>query len=154
MAHILIVDDDELIAEMASEILITKGHACGWVTSGEEALDLLKWRRPDLMLLDQGMPGMSGAKVLREVRGSKNLYDLPVIMFTAMTGAGDEEQARYNGAQDYIRKPFDPKFMLLKVKQVLAARAESPKHLELEKFLARSNNIAWEEDAPPVQRYC
>jgi len=154
MAHILIVDDDELIAEMASEILITKGHACGWVTSGEEAMKLLRWRRPDLMLLDQDMPGMSGAQVLREVRSSKQFYDLPVIMFTAMTGAGDEEQARYNGAQDYIRKPFDPKFMLLKVKQVLAARAEGPKHMELEKILARSNNMDWEEETPPAPRYC
>ena len=153
MAHILIVDDDEFIAEMASEILISKGHACGWVTSGQDALALLRHRRPDLMLLDQDMPGMSGAQVLRELRSSARHYDLPVIMFTAMTGAQDEEQARYNGAQDYIRKPFDPKFLLLKVKQVLAARAEGPRHRELARMLAEANRLA-EPERAPIRRYC
>ena len=154
MAHILIVDDDEFIAEMASEILISKGHACGWVTSGEAALSLLRTRRPDLLLLDQDMPGMSGAQVLREVRSSRQLYDLPVIMFTAMAGAQDEEQARYNGAQDYIRKPFDPKFMMLKVRQVLAARAERPRHRELEELLAEANRMALPREQTPMRRFC
>lgn len=140
MAHILIVDDDELIAELAAEILLGSGHACGWVTSGDEALDLLKWKRPDLMLLDQDMPGMSGTQVLRHIRASEKFYDLPVIMFTAMSGATDEEQARFNGAQDYIRKPFDPKFMTLKVGKVLATREEGPKHRDLREFLAESSS--------------
>ncbi|WP_379547270.1 response regulator [Qipengyuania sp. DSG2-2] len=152
MAHILIVDDDEFIAEMASEILITKGHACGWVTSGEEALTMLKWRQPDLVLLDQDMPGMSGAQVLREMRTSRQLYDLPVIMFTAMSGAKDEEQARFNGAQDYVRKPFNPQFLMLKVRQVLAARAEGPRHRTLEAFLAERNGVQWEEASVPAPR--
>jgi len=144
MAHILIVDDDELIAELASEILIADGHACGWVTEGAKALELLNWKRPDLLLLDQDMPGMSGTQVLRQIRASSGLYDLPVIMFTAMSGAGDEEQARYNGAQDYIRKPFDAKFMSLKIRQVLTAREEGPKHRDLREFLAQSNGYAAE----------
>ena len=155
MAHILIVDDDELIADMASQILISSGHACGWVTDGSSALDLLKKRRPDLLLLDQDMPGMSGAQVLREIRGSRMLYDLPVIMFTAVSGAADEAQARYAGAQDYIRKPFDPMFMMLKVRQVLAARAERPQHIALEEFLAQSSRIDTRRGEPePVRRYC
>ena len=148
MAHILIVDDDELIAELASEILIAGGHACGWVTSGREALALLNWKRPDLLLLDQDMPEMSGTQVLRQIRASASLYDLPVIMFTAVSGASDEEQARYNGAQDYIRKPFDEKFMLLKIKQVLASRNEGPKHRDLREFLAQSNGYS--PDNQPV----
>lgn len=138
MAYILIADDDEMIAEMASEVLINAGHACGWVTDGTEALKLLGWRRPDLLLLDQDMPGMTGGKVLRKLRTSPKLYDLPVIMFTALTGAEDEEQARYHGAQDYIRKPFDPKFLIWRVNQVLRARAERPKHMELEQLMRQS----------------
>ncbi|WP_284125116.1 response regulator [Parerythrobacter aestuarii] len=154
MAHILIVDDDELIAELAAEILISGGHACGWVTDGKKALELLNWKRPDLVLLDQDMPGMSGAQVLRQIRASPSLYDLPVIMFTAMSGASDEEQARYNGAQDYIRKPFDQKFMLLKIRQVLAARAEGPKHRDLREFLAQSNGIRAENQPHiPTRRF-
>ena len=142
MAHILIVDDDEIVAAMVSEILIAKGHACGWVTSGERALELLRFKRPDLMLLDQDMPGMSGAQVLRELRASAKNYDLPVIMFTAITGARDEEMALFNGAQDYIRKPFDPKFLDLKVRQALAVRAEGPKHRDLRDHLAQSSGAS------------
>ena len=109
MAYIVIADDDELIAELASQVLIDAGHACGWVTSGEDCWALLKGRRPDVLLLDQNMPGISGVSLLRRLRQSEAYYDLPVIMFTAMTGAEDETQAIYAGAQDFIRKPFDPR---------------------------------------------
>ena len=137
MAHILIADDDEIVAELASQVLINAGHACGWVTDGAKALELLKWRRPDLVLLDQDMPEMSGNTVLRTLRTSPKLYDLPVIMFTAATGAKDEEQARYHGAQEYIRKPFDEKFLVWRVNQVLKLRSERPKHMELQELMER-----------------
>ena len=135
MAHILIADDDEIVAELAAGVLIDTGHACGWVTSGEEALSLLKWRRPDLLLLDQDMPGMTGRDVLRELRGSERLYDLPVIMFTGITGAEDEAAAYYNGAQDYLRKPFEPRFLLRKVEILLRSRAERPQHRDLREVM-------------------
>lgn len=137
MAHILIADDDDMVAGMASEVLIEQGHACGWVTDAEQALDLLHWKRPDLLLLDQDMPGITGGQLLRKMRTSPQLYDLPVIMFTAMTGANDEQQARYHGAQDYIRKPFDPRFLIWRVNQVLATRRERPQHEDLQTFMAR-----------------
>ncbi len=142
MAHILIADDDELIAGMASEVLIGEGHACGWVTDGEQALALLKWRRPDLLLLDQDMPGLTGGQLLRKLRTSEDLYDLPVIMFTAMTGANDEQQARYHGAQDYIRKPFDPNFLIWRVNQAMEARRQRPKHETLRRALERTSGFA------------
>ena len=87
MARILIADDDELIAELASEILIDVGHACGWVTTGEDAWEVAHKRRPDMLLLDQDLPGMSGVTLLRKFRGSPQFYDLPVVMFTAMLGS-------------------------------------------------------------------
>ena len=151
MAHILIVDDDELIAEMASEILINEGHACGWVTSGEDVLDLLRHRRPDLLLLDNDMPGLTGPQVLRRIRGSARDYDLPVIMFTGITGAQDEQAALYAGAQDYVRKPFDPRSLLHKVNLVLKARAERPRHRELVDVLASQSG--WEERKPPLPAF-
>ncbi len=112
MAYIVIADDNEIVAEMASDVLMDSGHACGRVSDVQAAIDLLGWRRPDLLLLDQDMPGMSGTTVLRNLRGSSDFYDLPVMMFTAMSGAEDEAQALYNGAHDYIRKPFNPKFLV------------------------------------------
>ena len=135
MAHILIADDDELIAEMAADALIAAGHACGWVTDGTKVLDLLRWRRPDLLLLDQDMPGLTGKQVLRELRGSEQHYDLPVVMFTAITGAHDEQSALYGGAQGYIRKPFHEKFLVRTVELVLASREGRPSHRDLSEAL-------------------
>ena len=151
MAYILIADDDEMIAEMAANVLINVGHACGWVTDGAQAMKLLAWRRPDLVLLDQDMPEMSGAQVLRSIRTSQSLYDLPVIMFTAMSGAEDEQQALYHGAQDYIRKPFDPKFLVWRVNQVLRARAERPKHQDLREVMEQSSG-RWPVEEPASAR--
>lgn len=145
VAHILIVDDDELVAEYTANILIAAGHGCGWVTDGEKALALLKWRRPDLLLLDQDMPGLTGRMVLRELRGSAQTYDLPVIMLTAISGAEDEAAALYGGAQDYIRKPYDQRFLLLKVRQVLQARAERPQHLDLREAMGYTSGARRDE---------
>ena len=135
MAHVLIADDDELIAEMAADILIKAGHACGWVTDGTKLLDLLRWRRPDVLLLDQDMPGLTGKQVLREIRQSEQHYDLPVIMFTAIHGAYDEQAALYGGAQGYIRKPFIDKFLVRTVELVLASREGRPSHRALSEAL-------------------
>lgn len=137
MARILIVDDDELIAQIATEALIDAGHACGWVPSGEAALDLLKTgKRPSLMLLDQSMPGMSGISLLRTLRGSPKYYDLPVIMFTSMNGRDAEARAIFAGAQDFIRKPFDRTVMISRVDRLLARRQAASDHKPLHLWLA------------------
>lgn len=138
MAHILIVDDDEIVSEMTSQILMDAGHACGWIADGEKALELLRWRRPDLLLLDQDMPGLTGSQVLRSLRSSAEHYDLPVIMFTGISGIEDESAAYYNGAQAYIRKPFDAKFLVHKVASVLRARAQRPRHRSLLEHLEQA----------------
>lgn len=141
MAFILIADDDELIAELASQVLIDAGHASGWVTSAEDCWELLKTRRPDAVLLDQDMPGMSGLSLLRKLRQSPDFYDLPVLMFTAMSGAQDETQAIYAGAQGFIRKPFDPRGLTNRVRRVLAKRANQPRHMDLQTYLEQSAGI-------------
>ncbi len=136
MANILIADDDELVAEMVSDILIDAGHASGWVTSGEQAWKVLEQRRPDVLLLDQDMPGISGVSLLRRIRGSSRFYDLPVIMFTAMKGEADENRAIYAGAQDYIRKPFNPLAIPRRIEKILEARGRQG-HLDLKTRMAR-----------------
>ncbi|UAB76865.1 response regulator [Erythrobacter sp. SCSIO 43205] len=141
MAYILIADDDELIAELASQVLIDAGHACGWVTSAEDCWELLQKRRPHLLMLDQDMPGMSGMSLLRRLRQSPKFYDLPVLMFTAMSGAQDEAQATFAGAQGYIRKPFDPRGLTLRVRRVLAQRSDQPRHKDLQTYLQESSGF-------------
>ena len=68
MARSLIADEDERVAELASEVLIDAGHACGWVTSAEEAFTCIKRKRPDILLLDHAMPGETGLPPLRRPR--------------------------------------------------------------------------------------
>ena len=151
MAHILIVDDDELVAGIAADALVAAGHACGCVHGAEAAMDLLKWRRPDLLLLDQDMPGMSGVAMLRSLRTSQTFYDLPVIMFTAMSGREDEEQAIYAGAQDYIRKPFTPATLVARVEHLLEKRAARPKHEDLRTAMEKSAGM-WRDPERSVKR--
>ncbi|WP_379920918.1 PleD family two-component system response regulator [Erythrobacter sp. R86502] len=131
MARILIADDDELIAELASEVLIDAGHACGWVTSASAAWNCVHRKRPDILMLDQSMPGESGMTLLRRLRRSPILYDLPVIMFTAMSGEQDAFQAIYAGAQDFLTKPFEPHDLKRRVSRLLKLRGSRPRHVDL-----------------------
>jgi two-component system phosphate regulon response regulator PhoB len=131
MALILVIDDDEIAAGIAAEALISAGHGCGCVPDVDAARDLLRWRRPDLLLLDHDMPGTTGGCFLRELRNSPDTYDLPVVMFTRIEGADDESTARYNGAQDYVRKPFDKTLLVWRVNKLLEARAHRPQHRDL-----------------------
>lgn len=131
MARILIADDDELIAELASEVLIDCGHACGWVTSAAAAWQCVNRKRPDILLLDQSMPGESGMTLLRRLRRSPMLYDLPVIMFTAMSGEQDACQAIYAGAQDFLTKPFEPHDLAARINRIIKLRGARPRHVDL-----------------------
>ncbi len=131
MARILIADDDELIAEFASEVLIDAGHACGWVTSAEAAWECVHRKRPDVLLLDQSLPGESGLSLLRRLRISSLLYDLPVMMFTSMSGDEDEAQAIYAGAQDFLSKPFDPAVLVTRINRLIKRRGDRPRHVDL-----------------------
>lgn len=117
MGSIIIADDDELVATLVYDAFIAAGHAVGWLKDGRSALDIVKRRRPDLLILDCNMPEMSGIMVLREVRKSPELFDLPVMMLTGRQSEADEEIVRHEGANDYLRKPFNP--------MVLVGRAEA-----------------------------
>jgi two-component system, OmpR family, phosphate regulon response regulator PhoB len=131
MARILIADDDELIAELAAEVLFDAGYACGWVTSAEEAWTAIQRKRPDILLLDHSLPGKSGMTMLRDLRRSAQFYDLPVIMFTSMRGIEDEAQAIFAGAQDFVRKPFDPIWLKRRIADQLRKRGDRPRHVDL-----------------------
>lgn len=148
MARILIADDDELIAELASEVLIDAGHACGWVTSAAAAWACVQRKRPDILLLDHNMPGESGMTLLRRLRRSPELYDLPVIMFTAMSGEQDACQAIYAGAQDFLTKPFLPIDLVARVGRLIKLRGDRPRHVDLKSALAGKSMRAEEAGAP------
>lgn len=152
MARILIADDDELIAELASEVLIDAGHACGWVADAEAAWTCVRRKRPDILLLDQSMPGESGLTLLRRLRCSPLLYDLPVMMFTGMSGPHDEAQAIYAGAHDFLSKPFDPVVLVARVNRILRQRADRPRHVDLVTAVTQQQQIIAPAAMPAYRR--
>jgi DNA-binding response OmpR family regulator len=105
LAKILLVEDEIEILDAITEYLEREGYAVTRAVDGEEALRRVENERPDLVLLDVGLPGLSGLDVLQRLR--ENYPRVPVVM---LTGLNDEAQARrmlQMGAVDYIRKPFD-----------------------------------------------
>ena len=113
---ILIVDDDENIAELISLYLTKECFDTMTASDGEAALTAVKTYMPDLMLLDIMLPGIDGYEVLRELRKSSSL---PVIMLSAKGETFDKVLGLELGADDYIMKPFDSKEMVARVKAVL-----------------------------------
>ncbi|MDE0877267.1 MAG: response regulator [Sphingomonas bacterium] len=108
MGRIILAEDDDIVADMVIDTMIGAGHGIGRLPDGESALAAIRRRPPDLAILDCSMPGMSGIMVLRTIRRDPRLSGLPVLMLTARSSSADEEIARFEGANGYITKPFDP----------------------------------------------
>ncbi len=119
MARIIFADDDELIGEVVSTTLMDAGHAVGWVKDGKEVLSALKFRVPDLLILDQDMPEMSGMAVLRKMRADPKLYNIPVLILSGINGTEDQNISFYEGANDYLTKPFDPDELVFRVEELI-----------------------------------
>ncbi|MBP5472415.1 MAG: response regulator transcription factor [Lachnospiraceae bacterium] len=114
--RILILDDDNNIAELISLYLVKECYDTLIVNDGESALEKIPEFRPDLMLLDIMLPGIDGYEVCRQVRANS---DLPIIMLSAKGETFDKVLGLQLGADDYIEKPFDSKEMVARVKAVL-----------------------------------
>lgn len=120
---ILIVDDDNNIAELISLYLTKECFECMIVNDGEEALSVLSTFQPNLILLDLMLPGMDGYQVCREVRHKSNT---PIIMLSAKGEIFDKVLGLELGADDYIIKPFDSKELVARVKAVLRRFQPAP----------------------------
>ena len=126
---ILIVDDDQNIAELVSLYLVKECFETRIVNDGEEALKEFKEYNPNLILLDLMLPGIDGYEVCREIRKTSKV---PIIMLSAKGEVFDEVLGLELGADDYMIKPFDSKKLVARVKAVLrrfpaAPAAEKPK---------------------------
>lgn len=119
MARILIADDDPLVAEIAIRSLQEAGHSVAWIDNGADALAEIRTRPPDAVVLDCMMPGMSGILVLRAMRQSQRLAHVPVIMLTGRSGINDERGAFFEGATDYLTKPFNTHELVARIELIL-----------------------------------
>ncbi len=114
--HLLIVDDDNLLRRSLAYNLEGAGYRVSTAASAEDALALVRRDRPDLILLDIGLPGMDGLEALRHFEAQT---DAPVIFITARRRELDEILGLELGADDYITKPFDTDVLLARIKAVL-----------------------------------
>ena len=109
MKTILIVDDDVCIGDMLQEVLVKEGYRAARAYSGTEALLYLSGNRPDLILLDLMLPGLSGEELLPLIDG------IPVIVVSARSETADKVDLLLSGADDYITKPFDTDELLARI---------------------------------------
>lgn len=109
MSHILIIDDDIHINEMLEEVLIHEGYQVSHAYSGTEALLFLANEKPDLILLDLMLPGLTGEEVLLQIE------KIPVIVMSAKVEVKDKVALLLNGAEDYITKPFEIEELLARI---------------------------------------
>jgi two-component system, OmpR family, KDP operon response regulator KdpE len=123
-AKILIVDDEPQIRRVLRTTLSSQGYTVAEARTGDEALEHIRNERPDLILLDVNMPGISGLETCREIRSSS---DIPIIMLTVRSSEHDKVQALDAGADDYVTKPFGSEELMARIRAGLrrAAPTES-----------------------------
>jgi DNA-binding response OmpR family regulator len=115
-ARILVVEDEDRIAEVVQGYLEGQGHTVDRAATGEDALAAATRRRPDLVILDLGLPGMPGEEVCRRLRAAS---DVPIIMLTAKDAEEDLVRGLQLGADDYLTKPFSPRELTARVRALL-----------------------------------
>jgi len=111
-ANILVVEDELSVRRALEDMLSLHGFEVRSARNGFEALDLMHQQVPDLILADIIMPVMNGYQFYRRVRGEENWLWIPFIFLTAKDEAGDVRYGRELGADDYIKKPFEPEDLL------------------------------------------
>jgi two-component system, OmpR family, alkaline phosphatase synthesis response regulator PhoP len=121
--HVLVVDDEPAIVEIVRDYLADAGFRVSTAGDGGEALQLVRSIRPDLIVLDLGLPGLDGLDLARTVRRTS---DVPIIMLTARSDEADRVAGLELGADDYLVKPFSPRELLARVRAVLRRTRGAP----------------------------
>jgi len=118
-AQILIVDDEAGIRQMLSFTLGGDGYSCTEAGDTDEAQSALTGRRPDLILLDWMLPGISGVDFARRLKRDPRTSDIPIILLTAKGEEADKVKGLDSGADDYVTKPFSTRELLARVRALL-----------------------------------
>ena len=117
-ARVLIVEDHPTMREAMRMVLADEGFLVDQAADGTQALDLVASHRPDLVLLDLNIPGISGSDLLEALKASSATSGIPVIVVTAEEEEGRRAAMRA-GAEDYLAKPFSPRALVRLVERVL-----------------------------------
>ena len=116
IAHILVVDDDDGIRTLVKKYLNENNYLVTTASSAEDALEKIKIIKFDLIILDIMMPGKSGLEFIEE---NQKKLDTPIILLTAKGEANERIEGLEIGADDYLPKPFEPKELLLRIKNII-----------------------------------
>ncbi|HHX43069.1 MAG TPA: response regulator transcription factor [Chloroflexi bacterium] len=128
--YVLVVDDDEDVAETIERTLQRAGYTVAVAHRGADGLQLARQYPPDLVVLDIMMPGMNGIDVCRHLRANPDLAPVPILFLTARGEIADKIEGFEAGADDYLTKPFDLRELELRVKALLRrTRREEGEHL-------------------------
>ena len=125
-AHVLVVDDEPDISALVAYHLARESYRVRTAADGMEALRAVETERPDLIVLDLMLPGISGLEVLAELRRSPGTREIPVILLTARREERDRIEGLSLGADDYVAKPFSPQELVLRVGAVLRRVRQHP----------------------------
>ena len=140
LAHILVVDDDDGIRSLVKKFLNENNYLATTADSAEDASDKIKIIKFDLIVLDIMMPGKNGLEFIEE--NKKNL-DTPIILLTAKGEAKERIEGLEVGADDYLPKPFEPKELILRIKNILdkTQKTEQKRIIEFENVKIDLNKL-------------
>ena len=130
--RILVVEDEEDIAELIQYNLQREGYRTLHAPSGETALKLAQREKPDLVLLDLMLPGLDGLEVCRRLKAEPQTSRIPIVMVTAKGDETDVVAGLELGAEDYLTKPFSPRVLLARMRGVLRRRRFAESEAEME----------------------
>jgi two-component system, OmpR family, alkaline phosphatase synthesis response regulator PhoP len=139
--YVLVVDDEEDIAELVSYNLNREGFEVVSVYSGEDALKSVAKRIPDVMVLDLMLPGVSGIGVSLKLKGNEETKNIPIILLSARGEESDIVSGLEAGADDYVTKPFSPKVLNARIRAALRRGAQHEQVIKSDTLTVESITI-------------
>jgi len=131
-AHILVVDDDLRLRQLLQQYLSQQGYAVSIAEDAAQAGSFLTLMRPDLMVLDVMMPGLSGIAFAQQLQTALNSAETPpILMLTARGDAQDRIDGLEAGVEDYLTKPFEPRELVLRIQKILRHTKQHGQSLKL-----------------------
>jgi len=122
MSTILVIDDDLDVRESIRDLLVAENLSCTVAATGKEGLAKVQGENPVLVVTDVQLPDISGYQVCQTIRRNNASSKLPVVMITGrFTEPQDKVQGLESGADEFLTKPFDPKYFIARVKSILRA---------------------------------
>lgn len=146
---VLVVEDDKGLQKYLKELLLDNGYAVNTAADGIQALESLKKGEPDILVLDLGLPNMSGEAVCLEVR--KKYPGLPIIILTAKDSISDIVQGLNLGADDYMTKPFVADEFLARIKARLRRQGNADEILKVGDLELNSKTLEVKRAGKPIQ---